>query len=301
MHHNPLSTYLLETQKLFTKAKSNNNPAKYLFDNGARTLLFNAQAIGRILYAINNEEHRKFLKSIKKIEDILGIIDYYVTLQKLATTKNKPAFDECSKKIEKNYSKLNKRLLKKDFYAKLLADYSNPKKINFNTAVNKAFIRDFLKQELAECESFYLENANQFKDIELHLHEMRRKIRWISIYAQALNGLVQIKSGTAKYSWEKEFISETEKKSPFNKLPKNTGIKTPIEFNQKAFYALSRVILELGKLKDEGQLNEFKSDYVAKTGSSSTALKQTKLMQKANQLLNSYFVQYKINSYLFVN
>lgn len=301
MNHNPLSSYLSATQKLFTKAKSNSDPAKFLFDNGARALLFNVQAIGRILCAINNEEHRKFLKSIKKIEDMLGVIDYYVTLQKLASPKNKTAFDECTKKIEKYYRKLNERLLKKDFYTKLIRDYSNPKKINFNTTINKKFIGDFIKKELAECETFYLENANKFEDVELHLHEMRRKIRWISIYAQALNGLIQLKSSTAKYNWEKEFISETEKKSPFNKLPKNADIKTPIEFNQKSFYALSRVILELGNLKDEGQLNEFKSHYAAKTATSSITVKQTKLMQKANQLLNSYFVKHKIHSHLFVN
>lgn len=299
MNHNPLSKYISETQKLFLKAKSNNDPAKYLFDNGARALLFNVQALGRILCAINNDEHRKFLKSIKKIEDTLGLIDYYITLQKLATQKNKTAFDECSKKIEKYNRKLNERLLKKDFYAKLFADYSNPKKINFNSTINKTLIYNFLKQELVECEGFYIENASKFNDIELHLHEMRRKIRWISIYAQALDGLIQLKSSTAKYNWEKEFISETEKKSPFNKLPKNIGIKTPIEFNQKAFYALSRVISELGKLKDEGQLNEFKSHYASETGRSSITSNQTKLMQKANRLLNAYFIKHKIHAHLF--
>lgn len=300
MNHNPLSIYLSQTQQLFEKAKSAGDPAKFLFANGARALLFNAQAIGRILCAIDQKSHKKFLKSIKKVEDILGVIDYYVTLQKLATSKNKLAFNDCREKIEKYYRKLNERLIKKDFYSKLIEDYSNPNKINFNSLANKTLIINFLKEELAACEAFYLANSNKFNDIELHLHEMRRKIRWISIYAQALNGLIQLKSNTTKYNWEKEFITEAEKKSPFNKLPKNADIKKPIQFNQKAFYALSKVILELGKLKDEGQLNEFKSHYYNKALVKSLEAKQTKLLEKANLILNNYFVKYKIHHHLLI-
>ncbi len=77
-------------------------------------------------------------------------------------------------------------------------------------------------------------------------------MRWLSIYAQALQGLIQLKKATKKPKYQINYFTKEILGSSYNKLParpKNTAI---IEFDSDSFFALSWLIKELGKLKDDG-------------------------------------------------
>ncbi len=143
--------------------------------------------------------------------------------------------------------------------------------------------------------------------MELHVHELRRNLRWISIYAQSLRGIVVLKDSQVKYHWEKDFVPESAAGSPYNKLPIKKGLKHYTFFNKKAFCALTFVIEELGKIKDEGLEIESLAKAIEKTvhyrSNSSTKLAvkalgsdQTlkQLLEKAHKLMYAFFVTHQI-------
>ena len=87
--HNPLQTQTQQLLQHFKKAKINKNPALYLYNNNARTTLFMAQSLTRILMGLNKNPHFSvWHKIFKKLEDCLGEIDYYdVSIKQFSTNK----------------------------------------------------------------------------------------------------------------------------------------------------------------------------------------------------------------------
>lgn len=120
---------------------------------------------------------------------------------------------------------------------------------------NQGYLDDLkysMFKEVDDILKFAKKYNYQFTKIEEHVHELRRKFRWLGIYAQALNGLVQLKKSTKKTKFQINYFTNDVLKSPYNVLPtkpKNTSI---IEFDHESFFALSWMNKELGILKDQG-------------------------------------------------
>ncbi|HEY6063987.1 MAG TPA: hypothetical protein VIV35_10285, partial [Chitinophagaceae bacterium] len=95
-------------------------------------------------------------------------------------------------------------------------------------------------------------NKISFHDVEKDVHELRRELRWLSIYPQALRGLIQMKPNADSPDYLKKYLTPEIINSPFNKMPEPGDCKDLIYVNANYFYALSWLIAELGKLKDNG-------------------------------------------------
>jgi hypothetical protein len=304
---NPYSTYRAKFLHLLDSCRSEKNPALWLYENNARVTLFMLESIARIwCRTFNDEITHKWLKTFKKLEDLLGEIDNYDTFFKMlsknkAVTKTQKEYFE--KKRDKSLEKLNKTLLEKDFFKKFMIGCSKPGVLNFNAKNVLVKIEKEIKNEIAECGKFFANNADNFNDMELQVHELRRKLRWISIYAQSLRGIIILKEPYVNYNWEKEFVTESAKNSAYNKLPLKKGLKHYIIFNRKAFCALTFVIEELAKIKDKGLLIEALARAIDKTmpyrnssalKSANKALKSDitvkQLLEKARKLLYKFFI-----------
>ena len=83
-------------------------------------------------------------------------------------------------------------------------------------------------------------------------HELRRELRWLSIYPQALRGLIQMKPSIDSPEYLKKYLTPEIINSPFNKMPEAAAGQPIIYVEADYFYALSWLIAELGKLKDNG-------------------------------------------------
>lgn len=122
---------------------------------------------------------------------------------------------------------------------------------------NTTKLLELIQTEVGKCAEFFYSHE-EFTDMEAHVHEMRRKLRWISIYAQSLSGLVALYNPRRDYGWESKFITQAEIKSPFNKLPAGDP---KIFMAKKPFLALSFLIRRLGEIKD-GAGNKYESQSV---------------------------------------
>ena len=255
---NPFLFHCSKLQELLNLASKQENSALWLFENNARTPLFMLEALTRIHNKTFDEKlFTKWHKRFKTLEDIFGKIDYYIWLQKEFSDNkkiDKSILDAYQKKATKLIATCNKRLQKKDWLKGKLYSFT-VKLSNYDLEFNQEYI-DALKETITDEITdiiIFLEKINfTFTILEDELHDMRRKLRWLSIYGQALNGLIQLKKTTIKNKFQHKYLTKTILNSPYNKLPAKPKNVEILEYDTDSFFAMSWVINEFGALKDEG-------------------------------------------------
>jgi hypothetical protein len=256
----PFITELLKLNKSKTKSET-------FYTKNARMPLFMLQAIARLnLKAFGGKTTENYLKLFKKLEDQLGVVDYYDALHKqfkAIPSIEVETLNYFERKKNKALSKLEKYIVKADLDICLKNATEELAFPNEQVAIQK--LKQAYTQELNAIAAFMNDNKSGFTDMELHTHELRRKLRWLSIYAQAYGGLFVLKSATKKQAWEKLYVNDTAKKSPFNKLPISKSYTHTIALDTSSFYALSFLIQQFGSLKDEGLSMEALQKAIRKT------------------------------------
>ena len=146
------------------------------------------------------------------------------------------------------------------------------------------------------------------------MHEVRRKLRWISMYAQALNGFIQLKKTTTTKKYSTNYFTKNIIESPFNKLTLRPINSSVIEFDTNSFLALSWIINELGTLKDKGleiealSLAVFETENITEYQAKEKALyslgldshKEEDILQKASDIVHTFIAKDKLLDKLVV-
>jgi hypothetical protein len=291
---------------LLQKAAKQKNAALFLYKQNARTHLFMCEGIARLYNkTFPNKKTEKWYTRFKTLEDQLGSIDYWLALQnQFGKSLNKETNNLINAQLQASYTALNDYLADKGWY-----DSKHEKLKKFATSLpeinaeNTNKIALALQKELSKCQAFAKEINYNCTIMENHVHELRRKLRWVSIYAQALSGLVQFYKPKSNPAWFKQYATATILKSPFNKLPSARGFKHTIQVSYPKFIALSFIINQLGVIKDKGlnlhalqnlaTLTKAKQDIVKQLlGKNYTEEKQ--LLTEANKLLKQFFVTHKV-------
>ncbi len=253
--------FLTQLGTLLREAGRQANPAGYLLEHNARTPLFMLEGLARLYSNLHDKPMFSKIKAqFKELEDLLGQIDYYTSLQAAFNTGN-PArekiVEELSASAEKSTSELNKVLKENKWLGK------SPKRLKkigrkldgakwMKEKKELEAIRSFYQNSIVEIKVFYGNANGHFTEIEYQVHSLRRKLRWLSIYPQALQGCIQLSdTHPVDESLEKYLIPEIVT-SPFNKMPEPVDNNYTLLLEKNYFLALSYMIDALGKLKDEG-------------------------------------------------
>ncbi len=249
-------------------AAENSAPGAALLAAGGRTPLFMLEALCRIHRVIGTEEtFQSLYTSFKELEDALGAVDYYAAIQVQVRTAGLRELEEhfgpkhaaaCARVEQLLWSR--GWLEKADGGAQVgpriqqitgiltAAKWQKPKKYRRN------LIR-FLRRVARKIADEIRKDRIDFNDIEHGLHEFRRNIRWISIYAHALGGIIQVE-GDPQHSGLERYRTASVLNSPLSKLPPFQGTGEPIRIHSDHWFALSWLIEALGSLKDRAQLAE---------------------------------------------
>ena len=253
--------YLNSLQVQFDNASKQKNPALWLYQENVRTPLFMLEGLSKLYAGLHNKKKFSKLKEqFKILEDILGAIDYYDSFAKeFATNKKIPAAitSYLQAQTREKIQSLNEVLIEKGW----LGD-RNKRMIKIRSILNEVDWKDD-KKEIAEIDEFYgsaiydiVEFANKrkfkFSNVEADVHELRRKLRWLSIYPQALRGCVQLAKGPRSPRHLKKYLVPAITGSPFNIMPDAGNNRHFLMLEKNYFYSLSWMIAELGKLKDSG-------------------------------------------------
>lgn len=282
--------FLAQLQTLLVKAATQKNPGLWLYQNNARTPLFMLEGLAKMYSGIHNKKKFAKLKEhFKLLEDTLGAIDYYDSFSKQFKQNNNiptAVINYLQAQSREKIQSLNEILTEKEW---LGSKGSRIKKIE--TKLNEA---DWLKEEdeVKEINDFY-GNAiygivefttavkYHFDNVEADVHELRRKLRWLSIYPQALRGCVQLSKSKSTPKQLTKYLTKAIITSPYNVLPDAGNNKNFLLMDKNYFFALSWIIAELGKLKDSGLGIIAIKEALQQTG----AVSDTAAYNKAYQLL----------------
>ncbi len=253
--------FLTQLQNLLAKAAKQKNPGLWLYQNNARTPLFMLEGLAKLYSGIHNKKKFAKLKAhFKLLEDVLGAIDYYDAFAKLfAANKKIPAaiVTYLQAQTREKIQSLNELLVEEGW---LGSDATRIKKIQ-----KKLKEIDWLKENdevkaidkfygtaIYEIAEFISHDKLHFTNVESDVHELRRKLRWLSIYPQALQGCIQLINTKTSPKYLNKYLTKSVVTSPYNKLPDSGNCTCFLLLHQNYFYALSWIIAELGKLKDSG-------------------------------------------------
>ncbi len=253
--------FLDQLQALLDSASKQKNPALWLYQNNARTPLFMLEALSKLYSGIHDK--KKFSKldaQFKLLEDILGAVDYYdVFAKEFITNKDIPVTvtgylqAQAREKIQSLNEALkehgwlgteNKRI---DKIRKKLKDADWKK-----DGSEIKSIKGFYDKAIAEIVAFTGKTDFHFANVESDVHELRRKLRWLSIYPQALRGAIQLSKVKTPPKYLSKYLTKDIITSPFNKMPDAADNQHFLLLEQNYFYALSSMIAQLGILKDSG-------------------------------------------------
>ena len=253
--------YLHKVETILDNANSSQDPASLSYKEDMRTPLFMLEALSRLYKKIHSHKKLKKLDELfKSVEDALGQIDYYDGFyQQFIMQKNIPKeiTDFIKEERDKKTDKLNDLLKQEGWIGKNKDRLSKIKKdldkINwFDEKNDSVAILDVYRHDLQKVVDKYKVKNLHFEDIENDVHELRRQVRWLSIYPQALRGLMQLKQNPEPPDFLKKYLQPDILNSLYNVLPDGSGLQFHIMLNNNYFYALSWLIAELGKLKDSG-------------------------------------------------
>lgn len=316
------------TQQQKNQLKS---PTKFIYENNGRTPFFQLQALARIDSKISKhiELAEKWAFEFKEIEDAFGQYDFWAILldknkmwgfsNEINSFLNEQAFSALGK--------LEERLIKSGWFIKnsaglpitepheqhsSLYNISDTPILRFEKSVQKIdwqspkkeqkklleFLRDYSLKIHKKIENKEI-NLNE---LELGIHEFRRKIRWISIYASALRGKITLGKPLDDLPLN-EYVTPNRIKIPFNKLPENDLEKNLVDFLPGGFYALGELIKKLGDIKDPGLYTEEMTRLGKLFGLSQTKIKKhlgadyvthKDVVKSAQNLVEKYVIKEKV-------
>ncbi|MBS1742914.1 MAG: hypothetical protein JST81_07720 [Bacteroidetes bacterium] len=253
--------YLVKLEEQLLLSAKELNPALWLYNNNARTTLFMLEGLSKLYAGVHNRKRFEKLKEhFKLLEDALGAVDYYDSFGKefsanttIPVTITEYVQGQSREKIQRLNDILisnkwigeNAVRIKKARKKIEMADWLEPKE-------ELKAIFNFYKSSIAELKEFMLEHAKGFTEIESQVHDIRRKLRWLSIYPQALQGVIQLNSSSIVNGQTQKYLTTEIVNSPFNQMPAPGDNPYFLLLEKNYFLALSWMIAELGKLKDNG-------------------------------------------------
>jgi len=250
---------LSKVNTLLTESTNHENPALWLFLHDFRTPMFMLESLSKIYAQFHN---KSFFTEInvrfKEVEDVLGAIDYYAAfLREFHADEKIPNAVKIylETKTREKVASFNEILMKKGWN-----NGKTIKTINEGLSIAKwqnqedevANIEKFYYKQVKKNNEFVNKTTFKFKNVETEVHELRRKLRWLSIYPQALQGLIKLHESRVNTDHLTKYLTDEVVLSPFINLPESKDVKHHLYLEKKHFLALSWIISELGKLKDKG-------------------------------------------------
>ena len=252
---------LQEVAILSVAASKTPQPALHFFLQNARNNFFDLEAAFRIFRKTHGKDvAESLMETYKEAEDALGKYDFEnTTAQLLLKNSELPAAIKDGTLLSKKKAliELKQFLLKNKWLpdaTHLVTAQTN--KMEDILSVSFADFRDnfidFLSKTARKTTEQYRKGELDPHLLEEGIHEIRRKIRWISIYAKISGGIIQTQKNEKVNSEYKKYLTEEIISSPFIKLPLCPEGVEPITIRFENFAALSWMIQALGELKDEG-------------------------------------------------
>ncbi|MBL7944298.1 MAG: hypothetical protein JNM00_16150 [Flavobacteriales bacterium] len=253
------SILIASLNEITKKAKRSNDLASAYYKADARNVIFRLEALCRIYRHISDKKFfETWYRDFKTMEDWLGSLDHneamhneFSSIREWKASANSIFGARYNEELKTLESKLNDE-----------GWLSGEKMKTFSAGLDEQEWSDEMDdredyalhiiEELEKLGEKYDEGELDPFDLEHGIHEIRRKLRWISIYAVSANGLIQLRKSNVMSEHLKDYCTDNIVNSPFCVMPPVIKTQHPVYIQSTHFYALSWMIQYLGDLKDLG-------------------------------------------------
>ncbi len=283
--------HLSKVEILINESKNQQNPALWLFENGLRTPMFMLEATARVYEKIyDNKDLEKRKEQIKTVEDAIGAVDHYNAYAKeLALNPNikHEIITYLNQQTEIKLVELNKILEQENWLngKKIEKIKETLSEIDWLSESDEFVeISKFYTKAITKIDEFIKTTTFNFDHLEDDVHELRRRLRWLSIYPQALSGAFKYTLPDEKPEYHlNKYLTQEVLNSKFNIMPTTLSFEKPIQINKNYFCTLSWIIAELGKLKDEGLRVLVLKEAIENTDDSNQEINESEVYKILNQ------------------
>jgi hypothetical protein len=270
-HH--LSNFQKKLDDAFKNTKKNPmfSLGHNLYLNDGRTPLFQMQGLARIEKKAgkNKKKAELWLSHAKELEDALGKYDYWMAMIENNKRWKFPAQIDRYFHSQAAYALgiLEERMIKlgwieKDYHGTRLSEEGlrqfkkSLKKADwYGASKEQRKLLELYRDEAMEIHDKIIKKELDLNHVEFGIHEFRRNVRWLGIYASALLGKVRLDKSTGKEPMKK-FVNTKRSSIKHNQLPVNQSQESPVLFLPGGFYAMSDLIARIGDIKDPGLATE---------------------------------------------
>lgn len=294
--------------KLSITSSKKENPTLHFFQQNARTSFFDLEAACRIFRKTHSKVIAEpLLEMYKSAEDAIGKYDF-IKQSGSEILKNGKLLEEIKDKVllqeKKAQIELKQFLLREKWLPDATDKVTNHLELmkNILETDSSEFRNDFiqfLKYSTLKIDKEYRKGELDPHLIEEGIHEIRRKLRWISIYAKIAGGFIQTRASKKVPPEYEKYITQEVILSPFTQLPECQKEVEPILIKQENFLALSWIIQALGELKDKGLIQEKHEQLLGerspskdnKNGESSSIDNHQDIREKALRICDQFFIK----------
>ncbi|MBC7660622.1 MAG: CotH kinase family protein, partial [Chitinophagaceae bacterium] len=258
-------TVLLDSLDNDIKGVTPEVAANNLVSGGGRYVAFNLQALGR-LYEDQDAQFKDIRKNYKNLEDAIGQYGKYNELIDAAKEKNiaQTAINALTVKRDDALQKLKIYLVSSTFVP---ADGSN---LSYSQKIRN-FLETFAWQDRATDRAVMLGKLNdeintikstQYDFTKLEkgngVHEFRRKMRWFSMEAFALHGLVTLKpmSSSCPVPSYADVLSDPIATNRYAVLPATSYEPNPVSVTPCLYIEVAKLINDIGLIKSDIELED---------------------------------------------
>ena len=263
------------------------------FSGKSRNALFHLEALCR-LYRESHDEiiFEGLLTQFKELEDSIGRVDYHDAFRVEAKKIDAPKeiFGYFTGGYHVELQNLTKRLLDSEWLCiqgnivgspalERIIDtlqnigwkkYKRDRKNIINALI------DSLEKVLKKGGVTEGEEGLDFNELEDGVHEFRRTVRWLSIYPASLGGMCRLSN-------EDKINPSVAKYLAFATFNEDKREKTPINLDANTLLTFSKIIDDIGNIKDDGQLEEAMSHAMIRTG----IVSETELNAEVKKLVSA--------------
>jgi hypothetical protein len=246
-------------------ARGQPSPGLALHRSEARAVLFQLEALARFhREAIDDGAFVPLHAAFKSLEDVLGAVDFSDAIARRFGTGDVAVRAYFTGRRAEACVAVVHRLEDDGWWAE--GDATPPRLAALLDALDdvrwprprkeRDRARDYFTDCAKRLDKRLAANEFDFQQLETGVHEVRRRVRWLSILPAALDGLFvrdEAEPMGKPLDWyrKKEIVA-----SPFNAFPRRDDVPKPLLLDSPAFLALSWYIAELGAWKDRGQVGD---------------------------------------------
>jgi len=247
-------------QAILTSDRDPDKVAKILILPDSRRMIFEVEALARLYRRVDEERFDAIRTTIKRIEDAVSALEADTKFLEFATAihATQPVLDQMTKVANQSHQSL-KNIVKAnwtpdnrgripaiaEFFEQAFKDQNE---LNLNKR-DRREISDAMIDELKK----FRDDDLDISDLEQGLHELRRRLRWIAYYVNALDGVftLTLDRGQSTIQEYNDMIKNpTWNDTPYLKFDQSGRESSSIALSRPYFVAASKFVDDLGTIKD---------------------------------------------------